>query len=113
VNVFEKVRLENNNLCHINKDTKVGIFVNIVHLLKIYDFIYFRSLPIFEQGTVVLVHAMRANKGVQEYLYSVLILRLCVGEWSASRPTRFNPRGKSTRHTWDSRSICRNPITST
>jgi len=36
------------------KDTKVGIFVNTVHLIKIYDFVYFRSLTIFEQGTVVL-----------------------------------------------------------
>jgi len=87
------------------KDTKVGMFVNTVHLIKIYDFVYFRSLSIFEQDKVVLVHAMRAYKGVQVYLCSVLILRLCVGEWSASRSTRFNPRGKSTRHTWDSRSV--------
>jgi hypothetical protein len=83
----------------------VGMFVNTVHLIQIYDFVYFRSLSIFEQGTDVLVHAMTVYKGVQVYLCSVLILRLCVGEWAASRPTRFNPRGKSTRHTWDSRSV--------
>jgi len=58
------------------KDTKVGMFVNKVHLIKIYYFVYFRSLSIFEQGTVVLMHAMRAYKGVQVYLCSVWIFRL-------------------------------------
>lgn len=46
------------------KDTKVGMFVNTVHLIKIYGFVYFRSLSMFEQGTVVFVHSMRAYKGV-------------------------------------------------
>jgi len=81
------------------------MFVNIVHLIKIHDFVYITSLSNFEQCTVVLVHAMRAYKRVQVYLCPVLILRLCMGEWSASHPTRFNLRGKSTRHTSNSRSV--------
>jgi hypothetical protein len=30
------------------KDTEVGSFVNTDHFIKIYDFVYFSSLSIFE-----------------------------------------------------------------
>jgi len=35
---------------------------------------------------------MKAQKGIEVYLYSLFILALDRGGWSASHPDRFNPK---------------------
>jgi uncharacterized membrane protein YqiK len=43
------------------------------------------------KGNGVLVHAMKACRGVELQLYSFLTLALNGIEWSATRPGRFTP----------------------
>jgi hypothetical protein len=45
---------------------------------------------------------MKTYGGVDVYIHIFLTSALAVGEWSASRPGRFTPRGKSARYPLDS-----------
>jgi hypothetical protein len=44
---------------------------------------------------------MKAYGGVDAYIHIFLTSALVGGEWSASRPGRFTPRGKSPRYPLD------------
>jgi hypothetical protein len=48
-------------------------------------------------------HAMNTYWGVEVYLRAFLTSALDGGEWSASRPGRFTPQGKSPRYPLDRR----------
>jgi hypothetical protein len=48
-------------------------------------------------------HAMMAYWGVEVQLYAFLTSALDGGEWSASRPGRFTPQGKSPSYPLDRR----------
>ena len=46
------------------------------------------------KGEVVLVHAMKAYRGVDVQLHSFTDTAIDAEEWSTSRPRRFTPGGK-------------------
>jgi hypothetical protein len=51
----------------------------------------------------VKMYAMKTYGGVNVKIHIFLTLALAGGEWSASHPSRFTPRGKSPRYPLDRR----------